>query len=212
MLIRSAVNDRSMQIDSWLTGSGNLFWHEWSGSLLSGNDLRMTCTSNAFTGQWQVDQGALLGAGTNSLGTNNILVGTNGLIGGGRNSFLYDIHNTNGSLILGPNGTVYLHQNDTFKSVLINGASLTAGTYSFATLNSAYPAHFPSSWTLQNGSPVSTGSGSITVMANPAPIILTQPQPVSLVSWPGGNFQRNGGGCRAACLPLVHEWHHCLER
>jgi|GEM_PF-2244345 len=173
----TAVNDRSMQIDSWLTGSGTLLWHEWSGGL-GGNDLQITGTSNTFNGQWLVDQGALVGVGTNSLGTNNIIVGMNGL--NAAVETLYDIHNINGSLICGANGKMYLHQNDTFKSVLINGVPLAAGTYSFVALNSGYPANFPSSWTLQSGSSINTGSGSITVLANPAPIIVTQPQPVSL--------------------------------
>jgi hypothetical protein len=196
----TAVNDRGMQIDSWLTGSGNLFWHEWSGSL-GGNDLRMTYTSNTFSGQWLVDQGALLGVGANSLGTNNILVGMNGLTGAVET--LYDIHNTNGSLILGPNGTVFLHQNDIFKSVLINAVPLATGTYSFATLNSAYPASFPSSWTLQNGSTVSTGSGSITVLANPAPIIVTPPQPVSLYQ---GQAAATFSITAAGAVPLGYRW------
>jgi hypothetical protein len=196
----TAVNDRSMQINSWLTGSGNLFWHEWSGSL-GGNDLQMTCASNTFSGQWLVDQGVLLGAGTNSLGSNNILVGMNGLTAAVET--LYDVHNTNGSLILGPVGMVYLHQNDTFKSVLINGVSLAAGTYSFATLNSTYPANFPASWTLQNGSSVNTGSGSITVLANPAPIIVIQPQPVSLYQ---GQAAATFSVTAAGAAPLGYRW------
>jgi len=74
----SAGADRGYQIDAWLTGSGNLFWHESSGGL-GGTNLQITCATNTFTGQWIVDQGALVGGGVNSLGTNNIIVGTNGL-------------------------------------------------------------------------------------------------------------------------------------
>ena len=166
-----------MQIDSWLTGSGD-FCYGMSGVA---DWAAMTCKLRARTipsnGQWLVDQGVLVGVGTTALGTNNILVGMNGLTAAVET--LYDIHNTNGSLILGVNGKMYLHQNDTFKSVLINNVSLAAGTYSYATLNSIYPANFPSSWTLQNGSSINTASGSITVLANPAPIIVTQPQPMS---------------------------------
>src|ERR1035441_8238556 len=74
----TSTQDRGYQIDSWLTGSGNLFWHQWSGGL-GGVDLQVTGTTNTFNGQWIVDQGALVGVGANSLGTNNLIVGTNGL-------------------------------------------------------------------------------------------------------------------------------------
>jgi predicted alpha-1,2-mannosidase len=166
-----AALDRSYQIDSWLTGSGNLFWHQFSGSL-SGVNLQVTCTSNTFNGQWIVDQGVLVGVGANSLGTNNIIVGTNGLTAAIET--LYDINNTNGSLVLGANGQMFLHQNDRFASVIVNGTAIASGTYTFTALNSAYPANFPSSWTLQNGSSINTGSGQITVWsAPPVPAGLT---------------------------------------
>jgi hypothetical protein len=152
--------DRSYEIDSWLTGSGDLFWHEFSGTL-GGADLQITGTSNTFNGQWIVDQGVLVGVGANSLGTNNIIVGANGLAAAVET--LYDINNPNSSLILGANGVIFLHQNDHFASVTINGVPLADGTYSFAVLNSTYPANFPASWTLQNGSAITTGSGQIIV-------------------------------------------------
>jgi hypothetical protein len=160
--------NRILQVGSQLTGSGNLLWHQFNGAL-GANDLQISGTSNTFTGQWVVDQGALVGVGTNSLGTNSIIVGTSGLTAAVET--LYDINNTNGNLILGANGEVFLHQNDTFKTVLINGIPLAARTYLFATLNSTYPGFFPSSWSLQNGSSVNAGSGSITVLENSAVIV-----------------------------------------
>jgi hypothetical protein len=152
--------DRGYQIDSWLTGSGTILWHQNTGGL-GGLDLLITGTTNTFNGQWIVDQGALVGAGMNSLGTNNITVGSGGLTAAIET--LYDINNTNGSLTLDANGMMFLHQNDHFASVTINGTPLANGTYSFATLNSTYPANFPATWTLQNGSVITTGSGQIIV-------------------------------------------------
>ena len=154
----TAGNDRSIQIDSLLTGGGTVFWHSFGGTL-AGTDLRITGSSNSFNGQWIVDQGALLGVGAGSLGTNNIIVGANGLTAAVET--LYDINDPNGGLVLGANGMMFLHQNDHFASVNVNGASLANGTYPFATLNNTYPANFPATWTLQNGSTVATGSGQI---------------------------------------------------
>ena len=61
-----------------------------------------------------------------------------------------------------------LHENDHFASVTVNGVSLSPGTYSFSQLNSTYPANFPASWTQQNGSTITTGSGQI-IVGNGAP-------------------------------------------
>jgi hypothetical protein len=152
--------DRGYQIDSWLIGSGNLLWHQFDGTI-GGWDLSITGTTNTFSGQWIVDQGALVGVGTGSLGTNNIIVGTNGLTAAVET--LYDINNTNASLILGANGEMFLHQTDHFASVTVNGFSLTNGTYSFATLNSTYPGNFPATWTQQTNSTATSGSGEIIV-------------------------------------------------
>jgi hypothetical protein len=147
--------DRSVQINSWLTGSGDLTWSQW-GTTLGGPDLNITGTSNTFSGRWNVAQGTLLGSGTNSLGTNDITVGATGAL-----ETLYDINNPNGSLTL--DGQMFLHQNDTFKNVTVAGTPLTPGTYTFAQLNGTYPLNFPATWTTQAGSAVNAGSGSITV-------------------------------------------------
>ena len=155
-----AAQDRGYQIDSWLTGSGNLFWHQWSGAL-GGVDLQITGTSNTFSGQWLVDQGALVGVGAGSLGTNNIIVGTNGLTAAVET--LYNINNANASLILGANGEMFLHQTNHFAGVTVNGRVLPGGTYSFAMLTGTFPANFPASWTQQAGSTFTTGSGQIII-------------------------------------------------
>jgi hypothetical protein len=162
----AATQDRGYQIDALLTGSGDLTWHEFSGGL-GGTDLQITGTSNTFNGQWIVDQGALVGVGANSLGTNNIMVGPNGLPAAVET--LYNINNPNGSLILGPSGQMFLHQNDHFGSVIVNGTTLADGTYSFATLNNLYPGNFPATWVQQAGSTFTAASGQITVGASLPP-------------------------------------------
>jgi len=147
--------DRGVQIDAWLTGSADLLWHQFSGAF-GGPDLNITGTSNTFSGRWLVDQGTLLGGGTNSLGTNDITVSATGAL-----ETLYNLNNPNGSLTL--DGQMFLHQNDTFKNVTVAGTPLDPGTYTFAQLNSTYPTNFPATWALQAGSTVNAGSGSITV-------------------------------------------------
>ena len=160
-----AGTDRGYQIDAWLTGTGDLFWHQW-GAALGGPCLNVTGTSNTFSGRWIVDQGTLLGSGLNSLGNNDITVNTAGAL-----ETLYNVYNPSGSLTL--DGQMFLHNNDSFKNVTVAGIPLTPGTYSFADLNTAYPANFPASWTQQAGSTVNTASGSITVFGNtPPPVTL----------------------------------------
>ena len=153
--------DRGYRIDALLTGSyrisyyqndDNLFKADWT------NNVNIAGTSNTFSGKWNVVAGPLLGSGKGSLGTNDITIGPEGAL-----ETLYDINNPNGSLTL--NGRMWLHQNDTFRAVSINGTRLSQGKHTFAELTAAYPASFPASWTKTSGSTVSTGSGSITISA-----------------------------------------------
>ena len=169
---------------AWLTGSGTVEYHgDTTGSIPFNaltNNLNISNATNTFKGTWNIVSGVLLGSATGALGTNTIVIGsptaTNAAL-----ETAYNINNPKADLLL--YGQMFLHQNDTFSSVFINGIPLATGTYSFATLNSTYPQYFPSSWAQQNGSSINTGSGSITVLANPAPIITSQPQPVTL--YPG---------------------------
>jgi hypothetical protein len=156
----AAGQDRTYQIDSWLTGTGTIEWYQFSPAL-GGADLNITCPTNTFSGQWHVFAGALLGSGLNSLGTNNIMIEAGGAL-----ETLYDLNSPNANLML--NGQLFLHQNDTFRTVTIGGTSLAAGTYSFAQLTAAYPANFPSAWAAQNGSTAAAGSGSLTILSGPA--------------------------------------------
>jgi Concanavalin A-like lectin/glucanases superfamily len=159
----SAAQERQLQIDAWLTGSGSIEWHQYSAAFVA--NLNITGTSNTFSGKWNVVQGALLGSGTNSLGTNDITVAANGAL-----ETLYDINSPGANLVL--DGQMFLHQNDTFHGALVGGVSLAPGTHTFAELSAAYPASFPASWPLQAGSSISTGSGSLTVLAPPPRVLL----------------------------------------
>jgi hypothetical protein len=155
------AENRAFQIDSLLTGSGNIFYHDASPNNNGIADFNVTGNVNTFTGQWILDQGVLLGSGINSLGTNNIIVGTNGLAAAVET--LYNINSTNSTLTLGANGQMFLHQTNHFAAVIINGTPLANGVYPFAALNSTYSAAFPATWTQQIGSTFSVGSGEIIV-------------------------------------------------
>jgi alpha-L-arabinofuranosidase len=175
-------NDAGYTINAFLTGTGNIECRNLGFNLANGNTMNIANKTNAFTGTWNVVQGTLLGTGTNALGTNAITVGAAGAL-----ETTYDLNNPNASLIL--NGRLLLHQNDTFQNVSVGGGALYAGTYSFAYLSAHYPAYFPSAWTLQTGSAVATGSGSITVLAGPTPPVLSYHQLAGsnlVLSWSNG--------------------------
>ena len=154
--------DRGFQINSVISGAGTIQLYLYSGQ--SGfeasytNDLDISGVNNPFTGAWLVNQGTLLGGGSNSLGTNSITVGVNGAL-----ETMYDLHSSNASLTL--DGRLFLHQNDTFSNVTVAGVTLPAGAYSAAQLTAFSPANFPASWTQKYGSTSNTASGSLTVLA-----------------------------------------------
>ena len=74
----TAHSSRPYQIDAWLTGNGSIEYHDFAAPNTGG--LNITCPTNAFTGTWNIVQGPLLGAGTNSLGTNAITIGATGAL------------------------------------------------------------------------------------------------------------------------------------
>jgi hypothetical protein len=179
-------NSAPFQIQSYLTGNGSIEWCDFVAASNIAASLNITGTSNTFTGTWQVDEGSLLASGANSLGTNNITVLANGAL-----ETLYDINSPNATLNIS-NGVMFLHQNDTFSNVFVNGTPLSGGTHSFAQLNSSYPGNFPATWgSGVLGSTNYIGSGSITVLnTNVIPLpaaVLTIASAGSgsfIISWP----------------------------
>jgi hypothetical protein len=169
--------NRQFRIDALLTGAGSIEFVAYNTSLTG--VLNVTGTSNTFSGAWTIDQGVLLGTGLNSLGTNNITIGTNGVL-----ETAYPINNTNGGLYL--EGRMLLTQNDVFENVVIAGTPLTNGIYTFAQLSKLYPAHFPATWTGVGGTTnVGTGSGSINV----GNVTLPPPNVTLLLQRSGTTFQ-----------------------
>jgi len=195
-----SVNDQGYLINAWLTGgsTSSIEYHGYNiGTFQTSysNNLNIAGTTNTFSGKWNVVVGTLLGTGPNSLGTNDITVAAGGAL-----ETTYDVNNPNANLFL--TGRMFLHQNDTFKSLFVNGVPLNPGTYTFAQLNTAYPNNFPATWTLQNGSSANTGSGSITVLVQPAPTIVQQPQSLSVYPGQSALFSVQAQGNP----PLGYRW------
>jgi len=187
---------RAFQIDAYLTGSNNIEYHDYDASMTGGLDV--TCSTNTYSGTWNIVQGPLLGAGTNSLGTNAITIGANGAL-----ETLYDVHSPIANLVLG--GVMYLHQNDTFHSVILGNSALVAGTYVATQLCAAYPKYFPSNWVGHYGSKVQTNAtGSITVLASLGATVLQNPTPAAVNVYPTEtiSFTAQGGGNP----PLYYQW------
>jgi hypothetical protein len=163
----SGAAGRIYQIDAGLTGNGSIEYHDFNASMLGGLDI--TCPTNTYTGTWNIVQGPLLGSGTNSLGTNSIIIGAKAAL-----ETLYDIHSSNATLTL--NGVMYLHQNDTFSQMAVNDVGVPAGVYTYAQLAAAFPTNFPAFWNSIYGSTNSVASGSITVLNSliTAPVITSQ--------------------------------------
>ncbi len=75
---------------------------------------------------------------------------------------LYNIYSPSATFTL--NGIMYLHQNDTFYQMAVNGLGIPAGVYSYSQLAAAFPTNFPGIWNTIYGSTNYLGSGSITVL------------------------------------------------
>jgi hypothetical protein len=162
--------NQTFQIDANLTGSGRIQFYNINATNwdMVNSVLDITGTTNTFTGTWDIEIGQLVGSGINSLGTNTITISANGTM-----ETSYPINNTNASLVL--NGKMLLTQNDTFKSVYINGGSLAPGTYSAAILSASYPSNFPATFAALYGATATTASGQITVLSGGSPIIGANP-------------------------------------
>ncbi len=149
--------NQSYQIDACLAGNSNLQFYNYNATNLDtvNSVLNITGTANTFTGTWDIKLGALVGSGTNSLGTNTITIGAGGIL-----ETSYPLNNTNATLIL--NGRMFLTQTNAFKSVVINGTPLAPGTYTAATLSGLY-TNFPATFPVLYGAAATSASGAIKV-------------------------------------------------
>jgi autotransporter-associated beta strand protein len=175
----STTSGRSITLAAQLTGNGTIEYRGFANATFQPTfvtALNISGTSNTFSGPWNVLGGTLVGSSAGSLGTNTITVATNAAV-----QVSYNLNNLDGALVL--NGRFNLTHHHTFKTATINGTILSAGTYSFAQLNTAYPANFPASWTGQTGAEsLTTGAGSITVLTGSV-------TPISLgSSWNGATL------------------------
>ena len=150
----STGTNQTYRVDSYLTGSGTIVLYLTNSTPKAA--LNITGNGNAFTGQWNVLQGQLVGSGINSLGTNTITINTNGVL-----ETSYPINNPNASLIL--NGKMFLTQTDAFNSVVLNGTPLPAGTYTAAQLHSTNATAFPLTFIALSGTTATTATGAIKV-------------------------------------------------
>jgi autotransporter-associated beta strand protein len=182
----SSTGGRSITISATLTGNGSLEYIGWPNTTFQPaavTSLNIAGTNNLFNGTWSVDAGTLVGSTPGALGTNGITVSANGAL-----QTTYDLNNPNATLTL--NGRMNLTQNNTFQNVIINGAALSGGTYSYATLSASYPANFPATWTGVTGADsITNAAGSITVLAsgiapNPTNITFSVSGAALTLSWP----------------------------
>jgi autotransporter-associated beta strand protein len=155
----SDTSTRTIIIRSQLTGDGCIEYHAYPGATFAADQscLNIAGTDNTYTGTWNVVLGSLLGSQPGALGTNSITVASSGAL-----QTIYDIYSPNATLTL--NGQMFLNQNDTFASVSVAGTSLQPGKYSFSQLHAAFPANFPTTWTMLRDMWINTGSGSLTVL------------------------------------------------
>ena len=184
----SGASVRSVQINALLTGGGNLAYSFLGTATVDANNgLDIANGANTFSGQWIIGPGGLLGSAPGALGTNSITVGASGIL-----ETTYNLDSSNATLTM--NGQMYLYTSDTFRSVSINGTALYAGTYTFAQLNSAFPAVFPSIWPVQLGSSTGTNSsnaGSIRVLSPSLPSTVEVAPPAAPS---GGTITLSGSG------------------
>jgi hypothetical protein len=157
----AAGQARCFRIESWLTGTGNIEWHDFDSTFSLYGGLSITGSSNTFSGTWHAVTGVLIGSGANSLGTNSITVD-----GGAALETTYNLNTPTANLTL--NGQMFLHSADTVRTLTLGNYQVPAGTYTYAQLAASFPGNFPATWPRQRDSSVSSASGSITVLTGPA--------------------------------------------
>lgn len=205
----SADTSRNLQLGGAIIGSGTIVICQ--GGLQVTNVL-ITGTNSSFSGAWIDKAGWFVATGPDSLGTNsNITIDPNFYLasppfdpsaqpsavnGPARLEVGYNVNDA-GTLILTNGGQMLLHQDCSFGGVIVEGASLTNGTYSLAQLTSLFTNFIAGGC-----------AGSITVRsystAPPtiAPTILQQPLPAVVFAGDTGRFTINACGSP----PLFYQW------
>src|SRR5439155_5557359 len=137
--------DRAVLLKGILTGAGPI-------TIVQGHPAQPNAISadgSGFSGNWIVQAGYLRGVTPNSLGSGSFFITpTNGSTAQAPTNYSvfevnYDI-STTGTLVLSNNtasgsvGQMILHQNCRFGAVIINGASLANGVYSYNQLTNSY--------------------------------------------------------------------------
>jgi hypothetical protein len=163
--LNTTATGRNITVSSQITGSGTI-------GLMQNGTLLLNSPGNSFSGFWSIG-----GANVSILGmtysNTNTLVSTLNASGSGTlgvdSSLIANDYSvirvgydwtTAGSVTLNLNSTTFLDTNWTVGALTINGASLGAGTYSYAFLSSTYSGYFNT-----------TGAGgSITVVPEPGSV------------------------------------------
>ena len=195
-----ASTNQTFEIDAYLTGSGTIQVFNLNYPSLDpvNSVVDITGMTNTFTGQWDVEQGALVGNGVNSLGSNTITINTSGIL-----ETTYPINDTNPNSWLALKGKMFLTQADTFNVLTINGTPLAAGTYTAAQLNSLAAANFPATFPALYGATATTASGQITVLTNSISVaIITQPASQSVFTNTPATFSVGATG-----IPINYQWY-----
>jgi hypothetical protein len=155
----AVLQPRGFNIAAQLSGSGSMVIYQAGTNVAQ----EISGSQNTFTGDWIVKAGWLKGSGVNSLGTGNITIdpkinvnshsSVTNTEGPALFEVMYDI-NSPGKLILVNGGRMILHQKATFKTVAIEGTTLSAGAHPYSELVASFPNNFAPG-----------GSGSIIVGA-----------------------------------------------
>ncbi len=146
--------NKSIGLNSTITGSADLLVE-----LDDDNKVILRGVNNTFSGNWDVNRsasgenGSLLAVSDGSLGTGSVDIGLGITL-----DVDYDIAMLQ-SLVI--EGLLVLDQDHTVSALNIGGTNYAPGTYTFAELNAAHDANI-----------VNGGSGSITVIPEPASLAL----------------------------------------
>jgi hypothetical protein len=141
-----------------LTGGGDFaldYGHDTTTPGVSVPAVRIDSANPTFRGNWIVNSGWLQGTAPNALGIGDVtLTSTQGP---STLDYDYDATNPTSTIeLIGPTSTLILDQNLTFEKVIIDGASLAPGRYTFDQLNALFDANI-----------VDGGNGTITIVPEP---------------------------------------------